>query len=131
MKAILAGAWLLLPAVLSAIDDIIPDENCLECHSDKDLKMEKDGAEVSIFVDEEKLRASVHGKNHCAECHKDLTAEHPDDEKPAQKVDCAKCHEKQSVSFGASVHGLAGRARACRACRQRCHSHLRRLPRNP
>jgi formate dehydrogenase gamma subunit len=110
MKAILACTLLLLPARLLAIEDAIPDENCLECHSDKDLTKEKDGKNVSLFVDAEKLRASVHAKNHCAECHKDLTKEHPDDEKPAQKVDCAKCHEKQSVSFGASVHGLARRA---------------------
>jgi len=125
MKATGSGQWvsrinrLLLPgcclmfllsAALPAAEELIPDENCLECHSDKDLTMEKDSGEVSLFVDEQKIRASVHGKNQCVECHRDLTAEHPDNEKPAQKVDCAQCHEKQSVSFGASVHGLAQRA---------------------
>lgn len=87
--------------------EAIPDETCLECHSDKDLTMEREGKEVSMFVDEKKLRASVHAKNLCSECHQDLTIEHPDDEKPAQKVDCARCHEEQSASFGASVHGRA------------------------
>jgi formate dehydrogenase gamma subunit len=87
--------------------EAIADETCLECHSDKDLTMEREGKEVSMFVDEKKLRASVHAKNLCSECHQDLTIEHPDDEKPAQKVDCARCHEEQSASFGASVHGRA------------------------
>lgn len=84
------------------------DEKCLECHSDQDLTMEDEsGNEVSIFVDEKKLRETTHGKVACAECHSDLTAEHPDDEKAAQPVACAKCHEEQSESFGASVHGIA------------------------
>jgi len=103
---LLGCGWLLS----SAAAEVIPDDKCLECHSDKDLKMDKDGGEVSLFVDAAKLKASVHGKKRCAECHKDLTSEHPDDEKPAKKVDCAGCHEKQSASFGASVHGLANRA---------------------
>ena len=98
--------------VLHGTEEGIPDENCLECHSDRDLTMEKDAdaGEVSIYVDEGKLRASVHGGNACTECHSDLTDGHPDDEKPALKVVCAKCHEKQSASFGASVHGLAASA---------------------
>lgn len=91
----------------TAEDDALSDATCLECHSDPDLTMEKDGEDVSIFVDEKKLRASVHAKNRCAECHRDLTAEHPDDEKAALPVDCAKCHEQQSETFGASVHGIA------------------------
>ncbi|HSP44007.1 MAG TPA: cytochrome b/b6 domain-containing protein [Luteolibacter sp.] len=98
------------PAVLTAQDEPPEEENCLECHSDKDLTMERDGKEVSLFVDEEKLSGSVHGKNRCGECHGGLTDEHPDDGKRSLPVDCAECHEKQSASFGASVHGLALRS---------------------
>jgi formate dehydrogenase gamma subunit len=107
-RGLLSGCILMAGcAFLSAQEEPVSDETCLECHSDADLTMEKDGKEVSLFVDEKKLRASVHAKNQCSECHRDLTAEHPDDEKRALKVDCAQCHEKQSASFGASVHGLA------------------------
>ena len=65
------------------------------------------GNEKSIFVDQTKLRQTAHGKVACADCHQDLATEHPDDEKAAKPVNCAGCHEEQSVSFGASVHGIA------------------------
>ena len=51
--------------------------------------------------------ASVHKTNLCASCHADITGKHPDDEVPAQPANCKGCHEKQSESYGASVHGLA------------------------
>lgn len=60
-----------------------------------------------MFVDEAKLQASVHKTNTCASCHADITSKHPDDNLAAQPPVCAKCHEKQSESYGASVHGLA------------------------
>jgi formate dehydrogenase gamma subunit len=85
----------------------IPNDTCMDCHSDKDLTMEKDGEEVSIFVDAEKLAKSVHAETSCHECHRDLTAEHPDDEVKAKQVDCAVCHEQASRTFGTSVHGQA------------------------
>ena len=67
-------------------------------------------------MDEAKLAASVHKTNTCVSCHADITAKHPDDNVPAQPVNCASCHEQQSESYGASVHGLAlqGRARTPR-----------------
>jgi len=103
-------------------EEPISSESCLDCHSYSDLTMEDaEGNEISIFVDEEKLRETAHAKLACAECHKDLTLEHPDDEKAAARVDCAGCHEEQSRSFGASVHGLAlkagdGLAATCSDC---------------
>lgn len=98
----------LLPWAARAADERIPNDKCLECHGDKDLTKDlPDGKQVSLFVDVAKLKASVHGKTQCAECHKDLKAEHPDDSKAAATVDCASCHARQSQSFGASVHGVA------------------------
>jgi cytochrome b subunit of formate dehydrogenase len=87
-------------------EEIIPSETCLDCHSDEDLTMERaDGKEVSIFVDEKKFKASVHETLECADCHEDLTADHPDDEKPAAPVNCAACHEDVGKEFAESVHG--------------------------
>lgn len=103
----LGMVWFSFVPLVVAEGEAIPNEKCLECHSDPDFTMEREGKEVSIFVDEKKLSESVHAKNLCSECHGDLTAEHPDDEKPAHKVDCARCHEEQSLSFGMSVHGKA------------------------
>ena len=65
----------------------------------EDLEMEKpDGTTVSMFVDEKILESSVHEELDCADCHEDLTAEHPDDEIPAKPVNCAECHEEQPRS---------------------------------
>ena len=92
----------------SAAAEPIKNSACLECHGDKTLtKTNATGKAVSLFVDAAKLTASVHRTNLCASCHSDLTAQHPDDNVPAQPANCKACHEKQSESYGASVHGLA------------------------
>ena len=104
-----AGAFLALVALsltLSAAE--IKDSACLDCHADKTLyKTNAAGKGISLFVDVAKLKASIHKTNTCASCHSDLTLKHPDDNVAAQPPNCARCHEKQSESYGASVHGLA------------------------
>jgi formate dehydrogenase gamma subunit len=107
----------LLAATLFALDgattaayaaEPIKNSACLECHSDKTLtKTNAAGKEVSLFVDVAKLAASIHKTNTCASCHSDITSEHPDDKAPARPANCKQCHEQQSESYGASVHGLA------------------------
>ena len=80
----------------------------MECHSDKTLyRTNSAGKGISMFVDESRLAASVHKTNTCFSCHSDITSKHPDDNVAAQPPNCARCHDKQSRSYGASVHGLA------------------------
>lgn len=93
-------------SVLAA--DVIKDSACMECHSDKTLfKTNSAGKGISMFVDEARLKASVHKTNTCQSCHADITSKHPDDNAAAQPPNCAGCHSRQSESYGASVHGLA------------------------
>lgn len=112
--------------------EVIPNDKCLECHGDKELTKElPGGGERSLFADEAALKRSVHAKVSCAECHPGAGEEHPDDAKVLPAVACAKCHEPQSHSFGASVHGLARdhgnpKAAGCSAC----HGTHEVLPRN-
>ncbi len=88
--------------------EAIKNSACLDCHSDKTLyRTNAAGKGISLFVDQAKLTASVHKTNACVSCHSDLTSKHPDDNVAAKPVNCAQCHEKQSESYGASVHGLA------------------------
>jgi len=100
----------------------IKDSACLDCHADKDLfKTNAAGKAISLFADAAKLKASVHATNTCASCHADLTKEHPDDGVAAKRVDCGRCHERQSLAYGSSVHGVAankGRENvaSCRDC---------------
>jgi len=101
----------------------LKNSDCLECHSDKSLtKKNAAGKEVSLFVDLAKLAASAHRTNTCAGCHVDISEKHPDDNVPAKRVNCALCHERQTASYGASVHGLALKAgRAGATTCQDCH----------
>jgi formate dehydrogenase gamma subunit len=86
----------------------IKNSACMDCHSDKTLfKTNAAGKGVSMFVDDARLAASVHKTNSCVGCHADITSKHPDDNVPAQPPSCGKCHERQTESYGASVHGLA------------------------
>jgi formate dehydrogenase gamma subunit len=104
---LLVGVTIFLAgAILGA--PVMKESDCLECHSDKTLtKTNAQGKAISLFVDESKFKASIHKTNTCASCHADLKKTHPDDNLAAQPVKCSICHERQSESFGASVHGIA------------------------
>ena len=127
-------AWLVGPLGFAAAP--IANDKCLECHDDKDLTKDLAGGKtLSMYVDAAKLKDSVHAKTQCAECHKDLTTEHPDDAKAAKPVDCAGCHERQSKSFGASVHGIAldkgnDTAATCKDCHGKHTVYPRNSPRS-
>ncbi len=110
--------------------EALKDSDCLDCHSDNTLsKTNSAGRAISLFVDKAKLAASVHATNSCARCHADATSKHPDDRTALKPVNCASCHERQTESYGASVHGLAAKAgRADSATCQDCHDSHEILP---
>ena len=88
--------------------EAIKNSDCLECHGDKTLaKTNAAGKEISLFIDAARLAGSVHKTNACAACHADLTSKHPDDNLAAKPVVCSICHQRQSETYGASVHGIA------------------------
>jgi len=85
-----------------------PNSDCFDCHKDKDLyKTNAAGQAVSMYVDLAVFTNSVHGTNLCMDCHRDISEEHPDDNKPAQRVDCALCHAAQTASYQGSAHAEA------------------------
>ena len=108
----------------------IDNDTCLQCHSDKTLtKTGPGGKEVSLFADLALLQASAHKSNSCASCHLDITENHPDDKVPVKPVDCRRCHELQSATYDASVHGigLKGGNHAAPDCVD-CHGSHNVLP---
>ena len=89
----------------------VKDSDCLDCHGDNTLtKTNATGKVTSLFVDFAKFKLSAHHTNSCINCHADITAKHPDDNKTVLRVDCSVCHERQTESFNASVHGIALKA---------------------
>ena len=81
------------PAVKAATND-----DCFACHSD---------ASMAPLVDQNKFEASVHGKNLCTSCHKDLVGSDFPHKTPLAPVDCGTCHTHEKSLFSDSVHGLA------------------------
>ncbi len=83
-------------------------EECLSCHGKPDIRgySRVAGDTVSLFVDEEVYRGSVHGQTGCAQCHTDVT---PGLERACEtvreRVDCAACHAEQVQDYGLGRHG--------------------------
>lgn len=77
---------------------LIPNKKCNRCHDDEDEKVYEldDGREVFIYVDPEKLKKSVHGKQNCVGCHANVTLKRGEhDEEMPIKVGCIECHKEK------------------------------------
>ena len=81
------------------------------CHEDKGLTTERDGHEVSLYVDVDKFHTSIHGEMDCIDCHADLAGtDFPHIENPAP-VDCGMCHDNIAAEYTNSLHGKSRRQR--------------------
>jgi len=81
------------------------NEDCMMCHEDHDLTMEKGGKTISLFVNESVVKKSVHQDVDCAFCHEDADVEefpHPENLKP---VNCGNCHDAAQMQFDRGIHG--------------------------
>ena len=92
-----------------------PDEDCLACHSQKDLKSE---AGQSVYVDAAKHKAGAHAILNCSDCHTTIKGfPHP---ARVAKVECATCHAEEAADVPKSAHGLLG-PEACNSCHGSAH----------
>lgn len=66
--------------------------DCLACHSDQGLTMERKGREVSIFVDKAVLKKSAHQKLSCIGCHTGFDAENIPHKEKIEPINCMTCH---------------------------------------
>jgi predicted CXXCH cytochrome family protein len=82
------------------------DADCLKCHGQEDLVMERNGVEVSLFVDAVARQGAAHRDVACGQCHGNLS---PGSERScetvATPVDCSVCHALQVHEFRQSTHG--------------------------
>src|SRR5512135_327124 len=101
LAAALAAAVLLLTVPAGAAGPGIGE--CMDCHGDKTIEMTSpDGRTVSLYVDLQEYRSSVHGKDSCVTCHTDAKAPH----EKLKKVSCGKCHGDAEKSYAMSSHGI-------------------------
>jgi len=68
-------------------------EDCLNCHSDSTMTMEKSGKQVSIFVNSKVLDSSVHGKLNCTKCHTGFDMMAVPHKEKIIPIDCKSCHK--------------------------------------
>lgn len=85
-------------------------DDCLACHEDPDLTAERQGKEISLFVDEAIYRKSVHGDFECVDCHADLAEAGFPHEENVEPVDCGMCHDQVAGVYAGSLHGQAVKA---------------------
>ncbi len=120
MKLCVLGALLLFPSGVWAQKS----EDCLICHSDKSLTMQRGGQTISLLLDAAKWKNSVHGSADCVDCHKGFKADDMPHAKVIRPVNCQSCHE--IASYDKSVHGrrqgtvgtqkAVSVAASCKAC---------------
>lgn len=101
---------LLAAASVSAVSKKDPPkptvDECLACHSDASLTHEVNGKPVSLHVDPEAFKNSIHGSMFtCVDCHTDVkTSAH---ETPPKKISCGSCHAGQQAEYDRSHHAKA------------------------
>lgn len=99
---ILVSMFFLVPC--SGVCQDITSEDCMDCHSDKELtKINEDGEEDTLFVHLEKFENSLHGGFSCTDCHSGID-DLPHDEK-LEKPNCGDCHGDVYEEFLGSIHG--------------------------
>ncbi|MFQ6103473.1 MAG: cytochrome c3 family protein [Candidatus Glassbacteria bacterium] len=86
-------------------EESFPDGLCMDCHSRTDLTKNVDGKEISLYVDEEEHKQSVHGVNSCIKCHTNVSNSRDPVCKNSGKVDCSMCHSEQVEDYQISQHG--------------------------
>jgi cytochrome b subunit of formate dehydrogenase len=94
--------------------------DCLMCHSDSTLTMERKGKTVSIYVDDNVLSHSAHKKLVCVACH---TGFNPDDmphKEHITPVQCLTCHQDAPTkhSFHKTILAKGGSdvSKMCKEC---------------
>ena len=73
------------------------NDDCLTCHSDSTLTMEKNKKQVSLFVDASVLSHSAHQKVQCIACHVGFNIDNTPHKENIQPIDCKSCHKDAAI----------------------------------
>ncbi len=115
----------------------LANKDCLACHADPNLTMERDGETVSLWVDEQAYNAADHGGTACAQCHTEATTSlERACETISSPVDCSICHAEQVAEYDGSTHGTLHNAGdpdapGCLDCHDRHITLDKNLPTSP
>ncbi len=108
---------LFVSLIFAAVAHSQTKEDCLVCHSDNTLTMQKSGKTKSLWFDSKIFEKSPHSGFECVDCHIGFS---PDDIPHAKKilpVYCLNCHNgSKSEMSTQSVHGIAKGGATCKDC---------------
>ncbi|MFN0158398.1 MAG: cytochrome b/b6 domain-containing protein [Bacteroidota bacterium] len=109
---------------IAGLDLLAQDNNqCLTCHGEHTLSMEKKGKSISLFVNAPALQKSAHGDLECVGCHEGLSGDEIPHAKKIKAVDCMSCHDSQGLThYKESVHALKKANGSAAATCADCHS---------
>jgi cytochrome b subunit of formate dehydrogenase len=106
----------------------LKDEDCLTCHADTTLTTVENGKTVSLHVDADKMKQSVHGQMFaCVDCHTDVKSlVHTTTPK---RPTCTQCHADTANTYAHSYHAKPTKAGApyaatCADCHGDVHTIL-------
>ncbi len=94
------------------------NDDCLACHSDSTLTMDKGGRTVSLFVSGHVFDSSVHGDAGvgCTDCHQGYSADDVPHKQTTPNVDCSQCHDVQLHAPKGAKYHLAHSSLKCWEC---------------
>jgi cytochrome b subunit of formate dehydrogenase/5-methylcytosine-specific restriction endonuclease McrA len=104
------------------------NEDCLACHGDSSMTKDVNGKTVSLYVNPDSFKTSIHGGMFtCVDCHTDVKTS-PHESTPA-KISCASCHADQQAAYDRSYHAKAiqagdQQAATCVSCHGSPHELL-------
>lgn len=73
------------------------NDDCMMCHEDDGLTMEKKGREISLFVNTNVLNRSAHKNLNCVSCHSGFSPDDIPHKENIQPLDCTQCHKDAPV----------------------------------
>ena len=98
------GCLAVLFAATTALAQKPTSEDCLTCHGDASLTHDVNGKPVSLHVNPDKFKDSLHGGIYsCVDCHSDVKTS-PHENTPA-KISCSACHSTEQAAYNRSLHG--------------------------
>lgn len=95
------------------------NDECLACHSDNSLTMEKNRKTISLFVNEKHLQSSPHKKFSCTACHTGFEPNNLPHKENISPVQCQTCHTKDlpKHAFHKTVVSAKGdKSSLCKDC---------------
>lgn len=98
-------------------------DDCMMCHADNSLTMEKKGKQVSIFVEEKSFANSPHKKLVCVACHIGFNPEEMPHKEKIEPVNCATCHKDVNLKhqFHPQIGISAGKNGSSDVSCKQCH----------